>query len=146
MHSLVCFFVNDPAATGLYSYLHTLSLHDALPISIALHLAPDIVQHIVHFRHEMLLSGGWNDQPAGRADLVQQAFCTAIVASLAPCDPGKAGHEVPRRLLRPLAACLAQAGLGVVAGLDSVDLGRLHAATPGLVIGRAGERSEEHPS
>src|SRR3546814_6693527 len=104
----------------------------------------------------MRLSGGWNDQPAGRADLVQQAFCTAIVASLAPCDPGKAGHEVPRRLLRPLAACLAQEGLGVGEGLDSVDLGRLHAADPGLVIGREGDdarldqvdlvRSEEHTS
>src|SRR3546814_5241181 len=87
----------------------------------------------------MRLSGGWNDQPAGRADLVQQAFCTAIVASLAPCDPGKAGHEVPRRLLRPLAACLAQEGLGVGEGLDSVDVGRLHAADPGLVIGREGD-------
>src|SRR3546814_15155878 len=131
MHSLVCFFVNDPAATGLYSYLHTLSLHDALPIAIALHLAPDIVQHIVHFRHEMLLSGGWNDQPAGRADLVQQAFCTAIVASLAPCDPGKAGHEVTRRLLRPLAACLAPEGLRVGEGPDRADLAPPPAADPG---------------
>src|SRR3546814_20646980 len=86
----------------------------------------------------MLLSGGWNDQPAGRAVRVQQACCTAIGASLAPGDPGKAGHEVPRRLLRPLAVCLAQEGLGVGEGLDSVDLGRLHAADPGLVIGREG--------
>src|SRR3546814_297644 len=28
-----CFFFNDPATTETYPYLHTLSLHDALPIS-----------------------------------------------------------------------------------------------------------------
>src|SRR3546814_14520784 len=27
------FFFNDPATTEIYTYLHTLSLHDALPIS-----------------------------------------------------------------------------------------------------------------
>src|SRR3546814_13093640 len=30
-----CFFVNDTATTELYTYLHTLSLHDALPILAA---------------------------------------------------------------------------------------------------------------
>src|SRR3546814_10330522 len=34
---------------------------------------------------------------------------------------------------------LFQEGLGVGEGLDSVDLGRLHAADPGLVIGREGD-------
>src|SRR3546814_7846702 len=29
---LVCFFFNDTATTDIYTYLHTLSLHDALPI------------------------------------------------------------------------------------------------------------------
>src|SRR3546814_3911777 len=29
------FFFNDPATTEIYTYSHTLSLHDALPISIA---------------------------------------------------------------------------------------------------------------
>src|SRR3546814_8844438 len=29
----VFFFFNDPATTEIYTYLHTLSLHDALPIS-----------------------------------------------------------------------------------------------------------------
>src|SRR3546814_10273362 len=28
-----CFFFNDTATTEIYTYLHTLSLHDALPIS-----------------------------------------------------------------------------------------------------------------
>src|SRR3546814_20413884 len=27
-----CFFLNDPATTDIYTYGHTLSLHDALPI------------------------------------------------------------------------------------------------------------------
>src|SRR3546814_18217802 len=30
----VCFFVNDTATTEIYTYGHTLSLHDALPIWI----------------------------------------------------------------------------------------------------------------
>src|SRR3546814_14040782 len=30
---LIFFFVNDTATTEIYTYLHTLSLHDALPIS-----------------------------------------------------------------------------------------------------------------
>src|SRR3546814_2665409 len=30
----VCFFFNDPATTEIYTYGHTLSLHDALPISL----------------------------------------------------------------------------------------------------------------
>src|SRR3546814_15944170 len=29
----LCFFFNVPATTEIYTYLHTLSLHDALPIS-----------------------------------------------------------------------------------------------------------------
>src|SRR3546814_12293378 len=29
-----CFFFNDTATTEIYTYSHTLSLHDALPISI----------------------------------------------------------------------------------------------------------------
>src|SRR3546814_8129196 len=33
----VCFFFNDTATTEIYTYLHTLSLHDALPISLAHH-------------------------------------------------------------------------------------------------------------
>src|SRR3546814_18217428 len=36
LYSLVFFFFNDTATTEIYTYLHTLSLHDALPIS---HLA-----------------------------------------------------------------------------------------------------------
>src|SRR3546814_8091443 len=31
------FFCNDTATTGIYTYLHTLSLHDALPICSGLH-------------------------------------------------------------------------------------------------------------
>src|SRR3546814_17550132 len=31
--SLFCFFVNDTATTEIYTYVHTLSLPDALPIS-----------------------------------------------------------------------------------------------------------------
>src|SRR3546814_8464842 len=30
---MYCFFLNDTATTEIYTYLHTLSLHDALPIS-----------------------------------------------------------------------------------------------------------------
>src|SRR3546814_15106792 len=30
----LCYFLNDPATTEIYTYCHSLSLHDALPISI----------------------------------------------------------------------------------------------------------------
>src|SRR3546814_2647850 len=33
MFVFLCFFFNDTATTEIYTYLHTLSLHDALPIS-----------------------------------------------------------------------------------------------------------------
>src|SRR3546814_20531270 len=33
LSSFACFFFNDTATTVIYTYLHTLSLHDALPIS-----------------------------------------------------------------------------------------------------------------
>src|SRR3546814_19041836 len=32
LYFLFCFFVHYPATTEIYTYLHTLSLHDALPI------------------------------------------------------------------------------------------------------------------
>src|SRR3546814_1403205 len=32
---MVCFFFNYPATTEIYSYVHTLSLHDSLPIYAA---------------------------------------------------------------------------------------------------------------
>src|SRR3546814_5778521 len=33
LYICVFFFFNEPATTEIYTYLHTLSLHDALPIS-----------------------------------------------------------------------------------------------------------------
>src|SRR3546814_4385050 len=36
---LLFFFFNDTATTEIYTYCHTLSLHDALPIWIAQHIA-----------------------------------------------------------------------------------------------------------
>src|SRR3546814_10184263 len=32
MVTSICFFLNDPEATVIYTYCHTLSLHDSLPI------------------------------------------------------------------------------------------------------------------
>src|SRR3546814_13062727 len=38
----ICFFFNDTATTEIYTYLHTLSLHDALPIlSLTLEQRPE---------------------------------------------------------------------------------------------------------
>src|SRR3546814_13544019 len=34
---VLCFFFNDTATTEIYTYLHTLSLHDALPIFVERH-------------------------------------------------------------------------------------------------------------
>src|SRR3546814_11455187 len=49
---MMLFFFNDTATTEIYTYLHTPSLHDALPISFieendekgALHLHPDDIE------------------------------------------------------------------------------------------------------
>src|SRR3546814_10173401 len=39
----VCFFFHYPATPEIYTYLHTLSLHDALPISLCqLHSSPEV--------------------------------------------------------------------------------------------------------
>src|SRR3546814_4621680 len=40
MYYLFCFVFNDTATTEIYTYLHTLSLHDALPISPIFHVPP----------------------------------------------------------------------------------------------------------
>src|SRR3546814_17832428 len=42
---LYCFFFNDTATTEIYTYLHTLSLHDALPIYTIKVMARDNVLH-----------------------------------------------------------------------------------------------------
>src|SRR3546814_20656444 len=39
------FFFNDTATTEIYTYLHTLSLHDALPISLAAAAGMDLRLH-----------------------------------------------------------------------------------------------------
>src|SRR3546814_7527715 len=57
MLSLV-FFFNDTATTEIYTYLHTLSLHDALPIYALLTLTTEIVS-----AHVMNNSVGINDLP-----------------------------------------------------------------------------------
>src|SRR3546814_15379545 len=41
---VVVFFFNDTATTEIYTYLHTLSLHDALPISAKASLTPTALQ------------------------------------------------------------------------------------------------------
>src|SRR3546814_1082506 len=42
----MCFFFNDTATTEIYTYGHTLSLHDALPICSAVQLAARIEPHV----------------------------------------------------------------------------------------------------
>src|SRR3546814_13833320 len=51
MLRLFVFFVIDPATSTVYTYLHTLSLHDALPIWGVLGVAfPSRVRHRAHAR------------------------------------------------------------------------------------------------
>src|SRR3546814_6896795 len=52
MLTLIFFFFNDPAPTEIYTYLHTLSLHDALPISVRL-----VVDRRRHFRGRAMWLG-----------------------------------------------------------------------------------------
>src|SRR3546814_2201105 len=45
----LCFFFNDTATTVIYTYVHTLSLHDALPICAeAVVIAPGEKRRIAH--------------------------------------------------------------------------------------------------
>src|SRR3546814_10925531 len=50
---VVCCFFNDTATTEIYTYCHTLSLHDALPISVATghhgHAQPARSRHLAQF-------------------------------------------------------------------------------------------------
>src|SRR3546814_17454692 len=59
---IVVFFFNDTSTTEIYTYRHTLSLHDALPIS-AIQLTPDFElaeykrQSLVYEKEDLLISG-----------------------------------------------------------------------------------------
>src|SRR3546814_18607420 len=60
----ICFFFNESSTTEIYTYLHTLSLHDALPIfsvrvaivqksiGLAAVIGPEVRRHGVRMRHD----------------------------------------------------------------------------------------------
>src|SRR3546814_18780468 len=68
------FFVNDTPTTEIYTYLHTLSLHDALPISAA-KLGVNEVQLQLATLGKAL--GGYGAAVVGDADLIEHLAETA---------------------------------------------------------------------
>src|SRR3546814_18414810 len=56
----MCFFLYEPAYTEIYTYLHTLSLHDALPICPA---APGLVQYPCQPDSGFILIASVTDSP-----------------------------------------------------------------------------------
>src|SRR3546814_10460050 len=54
---IVCFFFNDTATTEIYPYLHTLSLHGALPIYPGVARQPVVDDLFLVFHDHSLLQG-----------------------------------------------------------------------------------------
>src|SRR3546814_16814899 len=54
------FFFNDPATTDIYTYGHTLSLHDALPIFCFVDRPHELDDACLHLADTMLWCAAWN--------------------------------------------------------------------------------------
>src|SRR3546814_8142332 len=83
---LICalFFFNDTSTTGIYTYVHTLSLHDALPIS---HLRRGEMKTASHMDLAQVLAEPWQSKAL---------FCWNI--NIAASNPDQAAlHEALRR-------------------------------------------------
>src|SRR3546814_17105985 len=90
---LLCVFLNDPATTEFYTYCHTLSLHDALPISVAL------LARGTGFGDEGVVQARGDDAEAALAASVAllatdmgEAPAAAATAPLAATNPLRAGQ------------------------------------------------------
>src|SRR3546814_139339 len=131
------FFFNDTSTTELYTYLHTLSLHDALPIYDRLAVVAFVVDpkdehrrvvlgrrrqdHLLRARVEVLLRGFLGQEQAGRLD-------HHVHARLVPLQVGRV-------------ALLGQADLPAVDDdVAAVDLHlALEAAVHGVVLQHVGQ-------
>src|SRR3546814_16709025 len=85
------FFFNDPATNEIYTYVHTLSLHDALPISLA-------AQQRVIFGAQRGVAGGADDVRLvpRHAALTPACACrgrSAAAPAPAPCRRRAACHR-----------------------------------------------------
>src|SRR3546814_9425744 len=58
---MICFFFNYTATTEIYTYLHTLSRHDALPISHFEDLALDQLRQAASPLHGLIALGNGSD-------------------------------------------------------------------------------------
>src|SRR3546814_18452407 len=88
IYMIICFF-NDTATTEINTYGHTLSLHDALPISVqrSLRRATPARANPNGIRYALLLS------PAA----VRVAYCAALfVFSICHCRPVMASERAHR--------------------------------------------------
>src|SRR3546814_12029275 len=101
----ICFFFNDTATTEIYTYLHPLSLHDALPISMNTfggHVW-DAGQLIVHAIPGALKTGAKPGTPEFRAALrdalenIKNLSASQGVFNMSPTD--HAGFDKRARVM-----------------------------------------------
>src|SRR3546814_11920788 len=109
MYFVFCFVFNDPAPTEIYTYLHTLSRHDALPVGEG-YVATGVLHSVAWGRHctAVLVSAQLDGRP-----------CLALLAT-----PESVEHRAnlagePRHRLRFEAAHVARDQLAV---LDSKEV------------------------
>src|SRR3546814_12014188 len=79
--SILCFFFKDTATHEIYTYCHTLSLHDALPIFVPRHLEPEIAKRGMPRQQVAMALPG---RVGGSCRIVQQAL-------VIPVRPERAG-------------------------------------------------------
>src|SRR3546814_11925309 len=84
------FFFNDTATTEIYTYVHTLSLHDALPISKQIALAEWLRALFAH------VAGGHIGEGGARENIDRIDRRTRMMtANRAPFEVGKPSRLLP---------------------------------------------------
>src|SRR3546814_16309056 len=84
--SVSCFFFNDTATPDIYTYLHTLSLHDALPILLRLRKCSAIIWSAAV---KPALASTRNSTTS--ASSMASSDCSAIFSSM-PCSSRSEEH------------------------------------------------------
>src|SRR3546814_919999 len=124
LYFFIFFFFNDPATTEIYTYRHTLSLHDALPIWLAGREAA-AADGVAHGNHDRAVDPCDGDGVVGHV---------AVVRGLDhgpgdhPIEPG-VSPEQQGHALRPGAdgdAAAVEAGPGRLLHLGPPEAGDLH--------------------
>src|SRR3546814_13937490 len=92
---IVCFFFNDTATTEIYPYLHTLSLHGALPIYPGVARQPVVDDLFLVFHDHSLLQGD-SFRPGTALPQVRAPLTGCSAPAFGVASPGRdPGKTVP---------------------------------------------------